>query len=311
MNKTIWLSLICFVWFCLPNDVTALQDSDLELREAQTATQDTSTEPEAIDEVDEADKQRLIAIFQRIHDGYSSDEVLLQTELNAKFFDACLNELPNLTVEQCRWTLLNLRKQGRLSQIKTTKRNSKDVSPVRHIAEIVTRSIQDEFGATIDRIMCSPEMREAFEQSALSFDEEIDLYSVRKAAFQLRKTRKLRPELITRIADWGRVVTTYEASSLQRDLNVLPEQPGIYLFYDDTGYLYIGEAANLRTRLTTHLDSSDRLSLASYLNEKGLKGIQIEVHTFEEGSRIKDLTVRRAYESELIRSRNPRFNIRP
>jgi hypothetical protein len=73
----------------------------------------------------------------------------------------------------------------------------------------------------------------------------------------------------------------------------------------------VGESDNLRRRLIEHLDDSDRRSLAAYLASKGCENVMLEIHTFTEGSRIKELAVRRAYESELIRSRNPRFNIRP
>jgi hypothetical protein len=63
--------------------------------------------------------------------------------------------------------------------------------------------------------------------------------------------------------------------------------------------------------LKSHLDESDRKSLANYLREQGVESISIEIHSFPADSRMKDVTVRRAYESELIRSREPRFNVRP
>ena len=87
--------------------------------------------------------------------------------------------------------------------------------------------------------------------------------------------------------------------------------PGIYIFTDSTGYLYIGEAKNLRERLTQHLDQSDRESLANYMKKEQLKDIHIEVHGFDPKSKGSEISARRAYESELIRSRKPKFNIRP
>lgn len=38
---------------------------------------------------------------------------------------------------------------------------------------------------------------------------------------------------------------------------------------------------------------------------------EVEIHSFGRDSRMQEIRVRRAYESELIRSRQPRFNIRP
>jgi hypothetical protein len=39
--------------------------------------------------------------------------------------------------------------------------------------------------------------------------------------------------------------------------------------------------------------------------------VTIELHIFPKTSPARKLTVRRAYESELIRSREPKFNVRP
>lgn len=258
-------------------------------------------------------KQVVAAAFASVHDGYSVDEVLLDDELQAAFQHACRERLPDSDPEKCNWTLLNLRKAGRL-EAKTTKTRDRDEQSqeaVRHIAEIAARSVQDRHRTSIDRVMAKPESRADFDAAVHEISLEVDLYNVRKAAFQLRKTRELKPELITRLADWGREVKTFSLEELRERLELAPEQPGVYLFRDATGYLYIGEAANLRKRLGQHLEQSDRQSLASYLSERNAESITIELHAFAPDSRIKELAVRRAYESELIRSRNPRFNIRP
>jgi len=117
--------------------------------------------------------------------------------------------------------------------------------------------------------------------------------------------------LIVRVADWNKVVSRKPASEIASDVSIVPENPGVYLFFDRTGYLYIGEAKNLRERLKQHLDESDRESLANYFAHHNLEDIQIEIHAFDPKSDGKKVTSRRAYESELIRTRNPRFNIRP
>ena len=233
------------------------------------------------------------------------------TNSSSDFQAACQASLPELKPVETNWALINLRKAGKLSEIKTTGQNRSDATPFRPLAEIAARQLQDRYGVSTDQIMTSPELRTEFDNAAKQVDEQADLYAVRKAAFQLRKTRLLKPELITRIADWGRKVTVRSAAEFKQDLNSIPEVPGIYVFSDSTGYLYVGESDNLRHRLTEHLDESDRRSLANYLAKQGCENITLELHTFEAGSRIEELAVRRAYESELIRSRNPRFNIRP
>ncbi|MEL6895715.1 MAG: GIY-YIG nuclease family protein, partial [Planctomycetota bacterium] len=160
----------------------------------------------------------------------------------------------------------------------------------------------------------------------------------RRAMLRLRKTRALKPELVLRVANWERKVVTLSLSQAVADLFAssdsaknearqerIPRLPGIYLFRDSTGYLYIGEAANLRTRLTTHLTESDRPGLADYLGrvgglnqdrEESLTGVKrqqisVELHIFAKDSPAKKVAIRRAYESELIRSRRPTLNVRP
>jgi len=251
--------------------------------------------------------------YAAAHDGYSADEVLLDDKLQAAFQTECRERLPDADPERCNWTLLNLRKAGDL-EVKATKSrevSEGDLEPLRHVAEIAARVVQDQHRSSIDRVMASPQWKADFDASAKQISPEVDAYLVRRAAFQLRKTRQLQPELITRLADWGREVRTYTVEELRAQPALAPDQPGIYLFRDSSGYLYIGEAVDLRKRLGQHLDQSDRQSLANYLKELKSDSVTIELHTFAPDSRIKELAVRRAYESELIRSRNPRFNIRP
>ena len=257
-------------------------------------------------------KDVVSAAFVETHQGFSSDEVILQSKLNKSFIDACQKQLPNTDAARFNWALINLRKAGKLPAITSRRNTNSTVSPeARHIGEICARVVMDRHGVSIDRVMTDPKLRQQFDTSAQKMSADVDLYQARKAAFRLRKTRKLKPELITRIADWGRKVTEYRADELAADTSVLPESPGIYLFRDVSGYLYIGEAINLRKRLAQHLDESDRKALGNYLAEQGSEGIIVEVHTFAKDARIKEIGVRRAYESELIRSREPRFNVRP
>ena len=255
-------------------------------------------------------KQVVEDAFIRTYDGWSSDEVILQDELNAKFIKACQERLPDVDVGTFNWALLNLRKSGKLSA-KATKRDSRDYSSILHIAEMSARMMEDKYSISIDRMMCQPNYRREFEEVAKKILNDVDPYLVRKAAFRLRKTRRLQPELITRIADWDRQVTQHDAAELANSPAVVPAKPGIYIFRDHSGYLYIGEAANLRNRLSRHLDSSDRLSLAHYLKANDFSKITVEVHAFDPESRAREVMVRRAYESELIGSRKPKFNIRP
>lgn len=248
--------------------------------------------------------------FQSVHNGWSSDEVLLQDELNKQFLAACRKQRPEASQEEFNWRLLNLRKAGKL-KAEVTKRRRDDHTEYQHLAEVVARTMQDKFRVSTDRIMCDRKQRAAFDKAAQKIAPDVDVYLMRKAAFGLRKKRRLKPELVLRVAEWDRKTETFSASTIRDDFSVVPDTPGIYIFRDRTGYLYVGEAIDLRKRLKRHLSESDRQSLANYLKANGVKDIVIEVHAFPKDSRAKRTSIRRAYESELIASRKPRFNVRP
>lgn len=261
------------------------------------------------------ERERLQAVvveaFQESHDGYSSDEVILNDELNAQFIAACKKQLTGIEPARFNWTLINLRKAGKLSLVKTTRRGRSTNEDVVPVAEIVSRSLMDRTGNSIDRILTDPQQRSEFDQAVRNFDDRLDLYLVRKAAFQLRKTRQLKPELITRIADWDREICKSSVAEFLAEPAIVPTQPGVYIFHDETGYLYIGQSDNLQKRLTAHLEESSNLALSKYLTKGDLMDVHIEIHAFPVDSRMNEVRIRRAYESELIRSRKPRFNILP
>ncbi len=91
---------------------------------------------------------------------------------------------------------------------------------------------------------------------------------------------------------------------LKEDFSKIPERPGIYIFRDSTGYLYIGQSKDLRSRLTEHLKASDRLALSEYLSNRDSLKIVVELHVFSQGSPAENAVIREAYESELIRTAN-------
>lgn len=252
----------------------------------------------------------VVTAFEEVHDGWSTDEVVLRDDLNQKFLAKCQEKLSDVAPAEFNWTLLNARKAGKLGSV-TTKRERQDHDDYQHAAEIAARFVQDKYEQTIDRILCDPERRAEFDKVAKSIAPEIEASRLRRAAFGLRKARRLQPELVLRVADWQKEILTLSAADIVTDGKKVPDSPGVYLFRDATGYLYIGESSNLRQRVTQHLDDSDRKSLAHYLSHNGNRNITVELHVFGKDSPAKDKTRRRAYESELIKSRKPRLNIAP
>ena len=113
------------------------------------------------------------------------------------------------------------------------------------------------------------------------------------------------------MTDWQRTIREAPLAELRDALGTVSEGPGIYIFRDATGYLYIGQAANLRERMKQHLLDSDRVALAKYIAASDPNAIRIELHEFDANSPATNTRTRRAYESELIRTRKPRLNLAP
>jgi predicted GIY-YIG superfamily endonuclease len=249
--------------------------------------------------------------FREVHDGWSTDEVLVRDDLNQAFLRECQRQLPHVPAAELNWALLNLRKSGGLGPVVTRQRRDRH-DAYQHAAEIAARLLYDKSQLTVDRVICDLSHRKKFDRIANEIAPQVSTYLLRKAALGLRKKRALRPELVLRVADWDRDVRTLSAARILADPRTVPPKPGVYLFRDRTGYLYIGESGNLQSRVNQHLDDSDRLSLARYLREQvTVDELTIELHVFDAHSPARREVVRRAYESELIGSRNPRFNVRP
>lgn len=249
--------------------------------------------------------------YLTVYDGWSTDEVLLQTELNQKFLAECRSRMPEIPSFDFNWTLLNLRKAGELGDVESTKRRRDNADNYLHAAEIAARFLEDRYSVNTDRILCDSKLRTEYDKEALKVAPGIDPYLLRKASLTLRKSRRLQPELVLRVADWKKDIVAIPAEQAEKEPERVPQLPGVYIFRDETGYLYIGESSNLYDRVKKHLDRSDRQSLASYLETNGVQGVTLELHAFAADSPARLKPMRRAYESELIRSRKPRFNLAP
>jgi hypothetical protein len=264
--------------------------------------------------------QAVLNAYPTLAEHGSSDLVLIDDEWRQTFLAAARTQLAAKSLENFAesldssilvWRLLGLRKAGKLPTSVSNRQYPPLTSFERLIAEIISRRAEDQFQRSLDRILVDDHGRKFFAAAVLEMAADADLSQIRRAALALRKTRQLRPELAARLVDWPVEHRSFRYAEIAADLRLVPEQPGIYLFRDETGYLYIGEAKDLRSRLTTHLTDSDREALFRYLQQPNPTQVFIDLHVFPTDSPGATLSVRRAYESELIRSRHPKFNLRP
>jgi predicted GIY-YIG superfamily endonuclease len=248
--------------------------------------------------------------FLETHKGYSTDEVIICDKLNSAFIENCKKQLPSVSDEAFNRRLLSLRKQGKFGRV-AIKQDRNNHDDYYHASEIAARLIYDKYHTTTDSAFCKPELKKEFDSIAQSIAPNVHVYLLRKAALKLRKNRQLRPEIVPRVASWHKRVLKFSVEDVARNPTLIPRQPGIYIFWDASGYLYIGESEDIYSRVKKHLDHSDRKSLAHYFWENGFTNISIELHVFDPNSDAVRKISRQAYESNLIEVRQPKFNVRP
>jgi predicted GIY-YIG superfamily endonuclease len=244
----------------------------------------------------------LIRAFENVREGFSTDRVLADPQLRERFFQCCRQLGIEQAPDQLARELLNLRKRGRLAGIKSQRTTFCD-DDYRFAAEIAVRHLERKYGITLDDIISSNSLLDEFDAVCEKLCSGYAKLQYRWSALSLRKSRSISPELISRVVPSDAVLLKN-----LRDIKVdeLPSAPGLYVFLTSCECLYVGEASNLRMRLKKHLDHSDNKLLARYLWDQGSDDVSLELHVI---SKAESTKVRRALETELIRSRHPVFNV--
>ncbi len=109
--------------------------------------------------------------------------------------------------------------------------------------------MQDRHSVHMDEILVDPVLLKEFDALAARIAPEMGTYPLRKAALRLRKSRRLKPELTLRVTDWKRRIEELSLQQAKENIGQLSTRPGIYIFRDETGFLYIGQSQNLQQRL--------------------------------------------------------------
>ncbi len=247
-------------------------------------------------------KQSVAAAFKECRAGLSSDRVIADPDLNRQFILCCRQLGRDEAEKQLNATLMNLRKQGLLRGLRSKRRTFTDTDDYRFAAEIAVRHLERSRGVTLDQILCDPEVARKFDETAARLAPDYSSLKYRWAALGLRKTHQLSPEILSRVIR-PESVTLFDVPSM--DVTDVPSDQGLYVFFDSRQCLYVGEATNLQNRIRKHLDHSDNKGLARWIWECGTESLKLE--TLPANTKT---AVRKAFELELIRSRNPVFNVK-
>jgi hypothetical protein len=242
-------------------------------------------------------------VFLTIREERSPDVLIADPDLNLLFLEQCrlhgLSE-SSLVLNLC---LLNLRKSGALKGIKSKRTIVKRQHEFRFASEIAIRFLERRDQVSLDHILCDPARAAQFDEVALEIAPGFKPFEYRWAALNLRKRKKLRPEILARVVPPDALIFCKIEDLKIEDV---PARPGLYMFLEKNGALYVGECQNLRKRIGKHLDHSDNKGLARWLWQHGALNLHLEYHVLpaEVNTRI-----RKAMEEELIGSRKPIFNI--
>jgi site-specific DNA-methyltransferase (adenine-specific) len=200
------------------------------------------------------DQQRAIVLeaFLRVHDGFSSDYVLTNPELNAAFVEACLKLGGPLAARQVNRMLLRLRKSRSLS-IHATRRVNLEPGHVERFlfaSEIAARKMHDK-GHTLDDVLCDPALAGQFDGIAAQFAPGFGGFDYRWGALRVRKAHRKRIAACQRLDEadrrrrGSRPITVQEVARA-----TLPNAAGVYRLWSRGGNeLYVGSAESLRERL--------------------------------------------------------------
>jgi hypothetical protein len=242
--------------------------------------------------------------FCEIHEGFSPDRVLTDPVLNKRFLKECHQLKLSAPHDHLNRILLNARKASFLSGIRSTRRTSFNDDDYLFASEIAIRYLERRDGVTLDDVICSPLLAAEFDALAARISPGFCPLRYRWAALKLRKTRRLRPEHVSHACPPQSILNLH-IKGLRIEL--IPMEQGLYLFFTSRTALYAGETTNLRRRIAKHLEHSDNKGLAHWLWEFGKAALNLEIQTLpaETPSRT-----RKSLEAELIRSRQPLFNIR-
>lgn len=257
--------------------ITAPKTSDSKTRNkrrTQLADAD-SADPRANRQL-ELTLRGVVAAFQRSHDGYSVDRVVVDPELNQQFAAACRNM--GLAGEARTWNrlLFRLRKAGKLEQIETTRRTAfswEHCDNYLFASEIALQQLLDaDKAASLDEVLTDPFLAAEFDETAKRFAPGYSSLEYRWAALQLRKHAKIarnRGAALVPPSRLGKVIMLDDLLD-QR----IPERPGAYLIAKPkSNNLYVGETLNLNARFATQFGSQQRTVWSEISSTLGLQFI--------------------------------------
>ena len=213
----------------------------------------------------------LVDAFYGTHDGYSSDWLLANPDLQNAFHGACRNQ--GLIGNPADWNheLIRLRKAGQFPKRGKTRSipvTAAEMDTYNFAAEIAWRLASNKFkDSSLDEIFCDPVKAASFDHHAKRFAPGFHPSEYRWAALRLRKASR---ELVKEVKAFHYVFETRNFTRFQRWDRLNHDRcagiPGVYLLRgEDKQPLYVGETSDLGERLSRHRDSPATAQLVRHI----------------------------------------------
>lgn len=212
--------------------------------------------------------------FNAVHDGFSRDWIIIEPQHNKLFIAKCRDFGLGLSEYMLNHVLMNIQKNPKnkgLLNPATERSGFKSYDDCAYGSEIAIRILQRTRGVTLDRVLCDPLLRELFDEYALRLCPKQTALKLRAAAFNLRKTHRLKPVSL----ESGRYDLVTKGPLKSVSLEEIEQLPGTYVFYEEKRPLFAGETDNLRKRIGSHLETGLPEWLDVHENEAIILKLQV------------------------------------
>lgn len=207
---------------------------------------------------DQKTEKAVIESYEKTAQGYPSDYLLCDKELNKSFIDECLKRGIGGNAYVWNHYMMNLRKAKKLP--KSTKRperiTASELDHYGYASEVAWRLISIDFRKSLDEILCSPDFAEYFDQLARQYgpnDDKLLSTDYRRAAISIRKRAKSARTAADLIYEsWSKdkpkVVPT------EQRLGPAFETPGVFCLMKEQAGIYACESTNIRAQVDALLE---------------------------------------------------------
>ena len=244
----------------------------------------------------------IIEAFRVSHDGFSTDRVVADPDLNQAFSDSC--KKLGVMGAPVFWNkmLFRLRKASKLSDIETTNRTTfswKAVDEYLFASEIAWQKLlSDQVASTLDDILCDPNIAAKFDDIAARFSPGFKPLQYRWAALKLRKQASLARTRAAVLRGTKNLVKLGKMTLLDElSLEDLGGNKGLYLVsQSQKKQLYAGETINLRNKV-----QAIKNQVADWRKFSETLYIQTAQMDYENAGNL-------AWQSYLVTKKQPRLN---